>query len=34
VTATSANSVWAVGRIGTAGRIATLILHWNGTTWK
>jgi hypothetical protein len=34
VTATSASSAWAVGQTGTAGRIKTLILHWNGTTWK
>ena len=31
---TSANSAWAVGQTGTAGRIKTLILHWNGNTWS
>ena len=33
VTATSATNAWAVGQTGTAGRIKTLILHWNGKTW-
>jgi len=38
VTATSADDAWAVGYTGmgpsTCRRCATLILHWNGTTWK
>ncbi len=38
VAATSASNVWAVGCAGNCfqgfGGIKTLILHWNGTTWK
>jgi hypothetical protein len=38
VTATSAHSAWAVGCAGNCfqgfGGIKTLILHWNGTSWK
>jgi hypothetical protein len=30
VAATSAGKAWAVGQAGTK----TLILHWNGSTWK
>jgi hypothetical protein len=33
VTAVSANDVWAVGYIGTATQ-HTLVLHWDGTSWK
>jgi hypothetical protein len=34
VTATSATNAWAVGYADSTGpTIATLILHWNGTTW-
>jgi hypothetical protein len=33
--AAGARSVWAVGGIAAPGnRTRTLILHWNGTTWK
>jgi hypothetical protein len=35
VTATSANNAWAVGTyINTTGKKRTLVLRWNGTTWK
>ena len=35
VGAASAGSAWAVGFVKTeTGAVQTLILHWNGTTWK
>jgi hypothetical protein len=38
VAATSAGDAWAVGTTGmgplTCGACTTLILHWNGSTWK
>ena len=34
VAATSGSNAWAVGQTGSAGRIKTLILRWNGKTWK
>ena len=34
VAATSAGNAWAVGYTGAPGHPATLILQWNGTTWK
>jgi len=34
VAAVSPSSVWAVGEYDTAGQGKTLILHWNGTSWK
>jgi hypothetical protein len=36
VAATSATNIWAVGYYDNtnAGRLQTLVLHWNGTAWK